>query len=231
MTHQLKAEDLRQALAHVPVGARPSPDAPSPQQLWDAAHGELEPRQAQQIVDEAIADPVAWEEWRLLHALEQELAAEDEQVAANDDPAPGSSNSRRFGWGAAGLGILAAVVAVTVLQPREDLRPTDVDRDSATFREADAEGPQPRIEAGTALPRDAFELAWEAGPQGARYELQVSTDEPRLLVHERGLTEPRFLVPETILSHLPAGSRILWRVEEVRVGGNRRSATFVTPIR
>ncbi len=228
MTREFSAMDLRKGLAQVPERALPStgPDAPSPEDLWDAAHGQLDPRRAQQVIDQAIADPVLWEEWRLLQAFTEELALVEQEPAANDDPSEGR---RYWGWVAVGGGIAAALVAALSLQTGVQTMPSAVD-DGATYRADEAQGLESLLPADASLPRDAFELRWSAGAAGVRYEVQVSTAAPRLLLHKQGLTEARLMVPAEALSSVPSGSQILWRVEEVSDDGRRRSATFVTTV-
>ncbi|MCA9706939.1 MAG: hypothetical protein KDK70_13885 [Myxococcales bacterium] len=228
MTDDDTAIDLREGLAHVPDRAAPAPGAPTPDELWAAAHGELPPREALRVVDQALADPVAWEEWRLLQAFEEELLAQGDEPAANDGP-DDEQGRPRWGWITVGVGLAAALVAVISMPREAELRPAEVD-DAATFRAAPQSGPSSLLAPDQALPRDAFELRWEPGPEGARYELQVSTAEPRLLVHERGLTEARFVVPAAALDGVPAGGAVLWRVEQLHDDARRRSATFVTTI-
>jgi len=232
MTDDQTATDLRESLAEVPDHALPSPGAPTADALWAAAHGELPGREAQQVIDRALADPVAWEEWRLLQAFERELAAQGEEPAANDGPEDGPWSGRRPGWGwiTVGVGLAAALVAVISIERGTAPRPVDGD-DSAAFRAPSPDGLQSLLPPDQALPKEAFELRWASGPTGVRYELQVSTAEPRLLLHERGLTEARFLVPARVLADVPSGSAVLWRVEEVGDDGRRRSATFVTTVR
>lgn len=229
MTKEDTAIDLREGLAQVPDRAPPGPDAPSPDTLWAAAHGELDARHALQVVDQALADPVTWEEWRLMRAFEEELAAQGEEPAANDDPSDVQGRRRGRGWFTVGVGLAAALVAVISMNVGPQIRP-EVD-DSATFRAEAADGPRSLLGPSPALPRDAFELRWEPGPEGVRYELQVSTEEPRLLLHKRGLTEARFVVPADVLAPVPAGASVLWRVEEIGDDDRRRSATFVTTVR
>ncbi len=229
MTRDNTALNLREGLAKVPEGSIPDPNAPSADELWAAAHGELDPRTAQEVIDRAIADPVAWEEFRLMLAFEQELSALEAEPAANDDPSDESGRRHVRGWIAVGVGLAAALVAVISLQQGLRSGPMPVD-DSATYRADDGEGLRSLVDADAALPRDAFELRWEPGPKSARYELQVSTAEPRLLLNKRGLTEARFVVPASALTSVPSGGSVLWRVEEIREDGRRRSATFVTTV-
>lgn len=237
MTEDDTAIDLREGLAQVSDRARPGPDAPSPDELWAAAHGEYDARRALQVVDRALADPVAWEEWRLMQAFEQALAVQTEggeEHAANDDPSDASGDDqgrwRERGWITVGVGLAAALVAVISMKAATEVRPVVVD-DAAIYRDEAREGPRSLLGPDPTLPREAFELRWEPGPEGVRYELQVSTEQPRLLLHRRGLTEARLVVPAEVLAPVPAGAPVLWRVEEIHDDGRRRSATFMARVR
>ena len=76
------------------------------------------------------------------------------------------------------------------------------------------------------LSREQFVLRWR-GPEGASYNIRVSTTALSRLASARGLEESEYQVPGGKLTDLPDGSRILWQVEAVLPGGEiLRSRTF-----
>jgi hypothetical protein len=74
-------------------------------------------------------------------------------------------------------------------------------------------------------------LRWTPGPEGTTYNLQVATERLEKISEARGLTAAEYLVPEAALRMVPAGARVLWRVETVLPDGSRAgSRTFRTRV-
>jgi hypothetical protein len=102
----------------------------------------------------------------------------------------------------------------------------------APFRGGDAPVIRSLSDDGEALPREDFRLRWSPGPEGSRYDVRVTTESLEVVADAQRLAEPSFLVPESALVKLPAGGRVLWRVEALLPGGERvASPTFVTILR
>jgi len=99
-------------------------------------------------------------------------------------------------------------------------------------RQAGQESIRPLVSAAEALPREQFLLRWAApGTTGATYDVDVRTEDLRVLASGDGLLEPRFLVPASALAGIPAGTRILWKVDaELLEGGHVSSPTFVATV-
>lgn len=94
-------------------------------------------------------------------------------------------------------------------------------RDGEPYAIESALGEDPR------LPRDAFELAWTAGPDGARYAVEATDLELNVLFDAKQLEEPRVVVPAEALADLEADALVLWRVEAFLEDGRHvRSPTF-----
>jgi hypothetical protein len=78
------------------------------------------------------------------------------------------------------------------------------------------------------LPRADCVLRWEGGPPGARYTVHVVTEALDAVSSARGLDSAQYRVPAEALQRLPAGARLLWRVEAHAAEGLvRASPTFV----
>ena len=85
-----------------------------------------------------------------------------------------------------------------------------------------------RVEAESALPREAFVLSWEAEPpwRDARFSVVVTTEDLTPVAEVHGLEETSHRVPAEALADLPSGARLFWRVEAVRPDGARREEVF-----
>jgi len=85
-----------------------------------------------------------------------------------------------------------------------------------------------RIDPEEALPQQAFVLSWEAEPpwRDARFSVTVTTEDLTPVAAAHGLEETSYEVPAEALAALPAGARLLWRVEAVRPDGTLRKKVF-----
>jgi hypothetical protein len=195
--------------------------------VWQAVRGELPAAERRAIVARLAVEPALAEAWRV--ASEVWRASQEAQAASRPLHATGTE-VRRAGWfwSPAWMGAAAAVSVVVTgalaawllrTPPGDELR---APADSAV---------ESRLPPDTALPRDAFALAWTAGAAGSRYDLRVTTEELRTLATAADLEEPSFVVPAAALAGLASGTRILWQVDAVTPDGERISSqTFVTPL-
>ena len=211
---------LRRAFASVSQ-AEPVPAAcPSPEQIWGAVRGELSPGEIRQIVEHTAACASCAEDWRLAVALQKPVGASNVVHATER-----FSAGRRFrNWGLAA----AAALAVAVVGIRWQQNMID---EQAVYRQGEQATIQSLVEEGRPLPRNEFLLRWSA-PQGATYDVEVSTEDLRVVASADDLREPQFLVPASALAGLPPGTRLLWTVDaELPQGGQMRSEqTFVTTV-
>ena len=139
---------LSEALRAAEEAGVPSVDAPDPDELWAALHGEAEPRRALEVVDAALRGPTGFEQVRLARAIENAITA------------PEMSRRAIVPLWTALIGIAAAVAASVVLfqtGPRDD--------DAVEYR-GDPAAVVPKVELGAVLPADALVLRWEPGPPG-----------------------------------------------------------------
>jgi len=99
------------------------------------------------------------------------------------------------------------------------------------FREGTRSDIRSLIPEADALPRTRCLLRWSPGPEGTTYNLQVATERLERISEARGLTAAEYAVSEAALRTVPAGARVLWRVETVLPDGSRASsATFRTRV-
>ncbi len=209
-------QPLREAFAALAERARPRPDCPEPERLWDAAAGQLPATQARQLVDHTASCPSCAEAWRLARELGRH--------AREGRPAVGSALSRG-GWrwaAAAAAAVVLALVGVQLWWTRP------VGGPPAEYRDPDIETIRSLLTDGAFLPREEFRLRWEAPPDAARFDVLVMTEELEVISRTRGLETPEYRVPDAQLEALPPGTRVLWQVEAVlEDGGSAVSPTFV----
>ena len=62
------------------------------------------------------------------------------------------------------------------------------------------------------LPRDRFVLEWTGGPVDARYQVEVMTEDLRLIDRVSGLEAPQYQVPAEKLRDVASGDTLLWQV-------------------
>jgi hypothetical protein len=223
---------LRQAFA-THSQQTPEPAAcPAPEKIWDAVQGLLPPGEVREIVQHTAVCAACAEDWRLARTMQEQEAA----AAVAPAPlrfAPRQHRLRNFGLAAAAA-LALAVVGVQWLE-----KPGGPAADPAEYREGQQAAIHSRVAEGRALPRERFVLEWTAptsatsatSATAATYGVEVSTEDLRVVASAEGLHAPQYQVPASALRDLPAGARLLWKVEaEIPEGGHVSSPTFVTPV-
>jgi hypothetical protein len=211
---------LRRAFAAASQAA-PAPAAcPSPEKIWEAVRGELPPAEVRAIVEHTAVCSACAEDWRLAMALQR-----PPEAASNVIPAAErfSAGRRLRNWGLAAAAVLG--LSVVGLQFARQAN------DGAIYR-GGQETIQSLVEEGQSLPREQFLLRWSAPETpGATYDVEVSTEDLRVIASGDDLREPQLLVPASSLAGMPAGTRLLWKVDaDLPEGGHRTSTTFVTTV-
>ena len=219
--------ELRRAFQSLGETSTSECSAEDRERVWQAVRGELPATERRAIVARLAVEPALADAWRV--ASEVWRASQEAQEAPRSLHAT-STSVRRVAWfsSPAWMGAAAAIsllvtgaLAAWLLRtpPGDELRaPADRVVES-------------RLAPDTALPRDAFALAWTAGATGSRYDVRVTTEELRTLATAADLEEPSFVVPAAALAGLASGTRILWQVDAVTPDGERISSqTFVTPL-
>lgn len=214
----LSDDDLRAGWEAAAGGDTATVDAgaacPSPERIWAAAHGELGPVEAREVVDHMAACPACAEAWRLARRLGAATAPAARTLELRDRAAAARPSPGRPWWLAA---VAAALVATLGIGLREVWMPDG----PATFRGSETATVRPLVADGATLPRDRFELAWEAVPEALEYDLRLTTADLVPMEVRRGLDAPRHRVPPERLAALDAGSRLFWQVEVVLADGGR----------
>lgn len=213
-------EALRAAWRGRRAGSPPAAGCPPASDLWSAVRGELPAEARRAVVDHTSSCAACAEAWRLA-------------VALTPDPIPVAPEAPRsvLAW-LPRPGVLAPLAAAAALVvalaagfglltgPRPGRTPE--------FRGAEVPVIRSLLGEAQALPRGSFRLQWTAAGEGSRYDVQVTTEALEVVASVQGLAEPVHVVPESALLRLPAGARLLWRVEAVLPDGERvASPTFV----
>lgn len=210
---------LRRAFAALAVDAAPTALCPAPEALWNAVAGQAPRGEAERLVLHIAECPSCAEAWRLARELSPRQRSSPR--AERRSGTRGSGRGSALLAAAAGL-VLALVALVT--RPAATTAPP-------AFREGEAPVLHSLVAEATALPRSRCVLRWAGGPASARYTLRVTTESLETLVHVRGLERPEYAVPESSLSGVPPGGRVLWRVDAVAADGSRTAGpTFVSRI-
>jgi hypothetical protein len=181
--------------------------------VWRAVSGDLPVDERRDVVDRMASQPALADAWRV--ALELRRAQQDD-VPLDAGRAPRS-------WAPAWIGLAALLVmAIGVGLVQFSRSPVD------TFRDGGRYVVESIVASDAALPRDAFVLRWKGGPDGARYQVRVTTEDLRVLTTVTELTTPELKVPPELLKDLAPGARVLWQVVVALPGGETVSSqTFV----
>jgi hypothetical protein len=186
-------------------------------QVWKAVSGELSPRERLEVIDKVALEPGYAEAWRLATEL---FEASGGSIAASPWKSRTHTAFRSPYVLAAAAVLLVGFLGVVVsrsLAPREPIY-----RGETVVPLTGSEG---------SLPREAFRLRWQA-PEGARFDIRVTTEDLRVLDTASGLASPEHTVPTESLEGLPSGAKVFWQVEATLPDGSTiQSGTFITEVK
>jgi hypothetical protein len=192
------SERLAELLRDGAITARPRPDCPSADQIWAALNLEVPVEERERIIDHTIECPSCAEAWRLA----MEIRRQDATVIS----APPAGRAHSTAWLRAAAAVLVVGVGTgLVLRWRGPSEEPPV-RDQPTNAISSLLPEQ------ATLPRQDFILRWSGGPDGARYDLVVSTVNLEVIADVRGLERSEYRLAPERLASLAAGTRLLWRV-------------------
>ena len=183
--------------------------------IWRAVDGELPADERRELVERLATDPACAEAWRVALELRRSLsgtAVREQRPVWRSSP-----------WLAAAAVLLIA--ASVILVSRRD------QSGDTTFRDSGRPAIASLVPTDAPLPKTAFQLRWSPGPEGSRYQVQVTTEDLRLLTTVGDLTSPEVVIDSARLADVPRGSRVLWQVAVTLPDGERVvSPTFVTRV-
>jgi hypothetical protein len=206
---EMDLEALRRAFAAGPSMAPAPAECPSPATIWMAVRGELPADELRTAIDHLASCPACTEEWRLARSFGE--LSEPAAAASEPQPPPRWQLRTLTVWlTAAGL---AAALGVGGLLWRAPL---------PALRGGPAAPSAPRLvaAAGEPRPRERCVLRW-AGPEGARYDVEVRTLAGRRVSQVRGLAVGSYLVPAAHLAPLAPGTVLAWQVSATLPDGRR----------
>jgi hypothetical protein len=208
---------------HAAAGEADRPaDCPAAGRIWDALHGGLSPEERRTIVDHTARCPACAEAWRLARDIGGTAPVAEQAEAGHAGVGPVHGVGWRRWVPLAAAAALVVVVGLLLRQgPIRDDQPPQ-------YRTGEELAIHSLLPDGAPLPRSACLLRWSAGPEGARYDIEVATADLEVIVRARGLERAEFTVPADRLADLPPGAELLWRVEAMLPDGRRiTTPTFI----
>jgi len=196
--------------------AAPGP-APTADELWAVANGELRGDKARAVLEHVARDPEVATEWRLTMALVREAGIEP---AWDEQSEPRVVESRRrwptawfLGWGAAAVAVAILVFILLPTKTRDEPQVPPTLRTTGQFVIKSAVGPE--------LARGRFELRWSGAPAGSRYEVHITTTKLRRVHSEFDLRATSLVVRPDAFKGLAAATPLVWRVVAITAKGER----------
>ncbi|MEM7352177.1 MAG: hypothetical protein AAF657_15355 [Acidobacteriota bacterium] len=219
-------EELRRAyLSH--TRDRLPEDSPGPEDLWQLATGELSASEARGWIDHISRCPACAEDFRLTRQMVAEMSDEADLTvdSSAEEPTditevsgrsvvafPQRSDGSRW-WrnvaAAAAVLMVAGGIGWRLAQP-----------DDVTFRQGGETLVQSLLADDRIAPRAEANLRW-SGPEGAVYDLIVTTEALEIIYQAEGLATTELQLPKERLEGLPAGTVLRWHVEAVLPDGTR----------
>jgi hypothetical protein len=208
-------EALRSAFQKLPVSSGSECSQADLDRIWRAVDGQLPAHERRELVERLATDTACAEAWRVANELHRSLSG---TAVRQQRPLWRSSP-----WLAAAAVLLLAASVMFVSRRDQS--------GDATFRDPGRPAIESLVPADAALPKNAFRLRWSAGPDDSRFQVQVTTEDLRLLTTVSDLTRPELVIDAARLADLLPGSRVLWQVQVTLPDGERAvSPTFVTRV-
>jgi len=201
-------EALQQAFTSIPAGAR-CEDCPEPDVLWAAVNLELPAKERRRIVQHAAVCSACAEDWRVTWKLSQEQRRSEDP--SNGEVIRGPWTRFQDAWpqvAAAALVVLAVGVGGLVFHQAPESRfRGESDR---TVRGTTLGKLQLLVPEGSVVAKDQVILKWTPGPEGAQYDVKVTSPEGDLLYTASDLTTTFVEVPA---KNLASVDEIYWQVQ------------------
>lgn len=188
---------------------------PTAAEIWEASHAEVRPARAHDVARHVATCAACAADWHLaLHSESRPAVAEP----ARPRPSAGGR------W--AGLAAAAAVLAGVAWLGLEGLGERET---SPAFREAPGSATiRSLVPEDHPLPRDGAVLRWSTAGEGARYTVELSSQDLTPLHTQHALAVTEFSVPRDVIERLGTAPTLVWRVEARLPDGRRvRSGAFI----
>jgi hypothetical protein len=200
MTTHEELVSLRKAFA-APAGPAPEPETcPPPDRIWLAVRGELPPAELRTVLDHIAACPACAEDWRIAMAFEEESRA---GAAIPAVPRRVPSFATRFRPWLVAAAMILTTTGGLLLYPHKD--PPGYRGDGTTVESL--------VPQDASKPRDQFVLSWKPIPGATSYKLTVTEPSTmNLLFEKEDIVSTSFKLPESALTPVPSGAKLLWQV-------------------
>jgi hypothetical protein len=210
---------LRQAFETRAVAPRTEVSDELRDRLWLAVSGELPPDDRRELVDRMASDAACAEAWRVAHELWQASQAHAGGLIGPD---------RIVRWPSNWLLVAATFLIATTIGVASLLKGPPADE----FRASPGYIVSSLVQAETPLPRDAFRLQWTPAPEGARYQVRVTTEDLQVLATAADLSVAELIVQPAALARVSNGATVFWQVDVLLPTGERMtSPAFVARVR
>jgi hypothetical protein len=212
---------LRAAIRQDADRTRITDRCPPSETLWSAARGDLPPDALAPLLDHVSTCAACSEAWQLAVEVTRDLGKEVE----SDAPPLAPARRRWLRWSA--LAAAAAVLAIAaVVLPRYLARPPE--SSGEVYRTEATPAIRPLLSEGQPAAKDHLLLRWTPAGEGARYAVEIATEDLSVVDRGENLTTNEYLVPERALDRLPSGTRLVWQVQATMPNGRTtRSAAFI----
>lgn len=206
-----------------PAEAAPDPEAcPAPEVIWEAVRGELPPSRMREVVEHTATCAACAEDWRIA----ADLNRQEQKAAEADRPANVVYGRFRQWRPLAAAAALAAGILLVIGIRSDDMQPGQ-----PAYRAAPSAELRSLLPEEQALAKQDAVLRWSRMPGAVSYDIQVSTEDLRVVATEEGLTASEVRLPESALAGLQPGTKLLWQVQAVFPDGTREtSPTFTTTL-
>jgi len=206
----LSEDRLREGFAsacNVAVDAASCPDASL---IWDSAAETLGGDENESLLRHTAACGACATSWRLAREM---LIDESSRFATTRRRGAGL---RPWWFGLAAAAMVVLAVSFVAVRQFQTVGPTE-----PLYRTTPGGELASEVDPATPLPRDGLVLGWSGAPDGATYDLRVTTDRLAPLHSAFGVEQAEYLVPESALAGVPSGAVILWTVTAHLPDGRR----------
>ena len=127
--------------------------------------------------------------------------------------------------------ILLAAAAAVLVAGGLALRVGRPEPPATAYRSAPGPGLRSLLPEGVRLSRSAPVLRWVGAPAGTTVNLLLANERLDVLARFSGVKDSQLVVPPSVLSALPPGSKLVWRVTVVQPDGSwSDAASFVSVV-
>jgi len=223
----LSNDRLREEFASAQNIAVDATSCPDTSLIWDSAAETLTGEGNESLLRHTSTCGACAASWRLARELLSEELPQMLPDETSGKPVDASgrfaeeghrrrAKSRPWWLGLAAAAVLVLAVSFVVVQQFQTVSPTD-----PVYRSPSGGGLAAGIDPAAPLPLDEVVLRWSGAPDGATYDVRVTTDRLAPLHRAFGIKQAEHRVPQEVLADLLPGAVILWTVTAHLPDGRR----------